>query len=311
MGCYTYIHAHFPVVAFSESEREFLAELRRLLPSDDEWLRLPHKEQVRRREEVHKQLRIPGEADSWQFVRQRERGGSWFVRDGLNRLPSPPFPRLLNGFYDPFINAYGLSAVWQVAFTASTRWIDGSSIYQPLADSRRHFDEVFRNVWRLLDTEDDEVSELEKRAPPGSAVHRYLRCVLSLFRFRDYLDIQRQALSLDLPVGTVLELNLLDVVGYLASYENEAKRKLGAQFHARRDPNAGTEAKYLEVESGVISRADELLETLASVGKMDIDAISSNDILASATECDEDMEAWLYFRHPCNVAISQYVRDPG
>src|SRR5262245_29282565 len=206
MGHYSYIHAHFPVSEFSEQEQSFLAELRQLLPYDDEWIRLPYQEQQSRRVAVHNRLQLPGEPDDWQFVRQWQRDDKWYVHHHVKRSVSPPFPIVMSE-YDSLAERH-LPEVWLVAFTAPGRWqTEYWSIYQSLSETRKYVRELFGKLWRLFYigeyfheyTDAYDLREIRRKAPPGSVAHKRLRAIFNLFELHDFVSLHKWVLSQDLP----------------------------------------------------------------------------------------------------------------
>jgi hypothetical protein len=166
MGCYTWIRTYLPETSFTDSEREFLADLRRLLPDDDAWLQMSHDERCRRQEDVHRQLQIDNETYGFHLVKQWRRNDNWYVGNPFPGLPCPPFPRLLIESPEIYRNQYRPPSAWQVAFTAPSRWIERTSVYQPLSDSRRHCNKVFWNILKLLWMDENDVKTFVDRAPP-------------------------------------------------------------------------------------------------------------------------------------------------
>jgi hypothetical protein len=271
MGMHCHIYAHFPVTEFSAEEQTFLAELRRRLPDDEVWLQLPWEERVAFHKAVHEQLGIPGEADRWQFVKQWQHDGNWYVTSIDCGSPSPPFPRPLADYPCPF--SRGLPAVWLVAFTAPGRWQpEFSSIYQSLGETRRHVRQLFDKVWHVFNigeyhhdfTDQYDLRQIRSKAPPDSIAHQRLRGVFSLFKLHDFTDLHRLVLSQDLPSGTILEL---DIGGLLYNFsEGEAK---------------------------ALFQSDKHLAVLDAVERMDLDALVGNKLLESLGEYNEDVIPWL------------------
>jgi len=211
MGNYCYINAHFPVAELSSEEQTFLAELRQRLPSGDEWRRLSWDEQRSRQEAVHQQLGIPGDSGDWKFVEQWQRDSNWYVTHELKPHLSPPFPRVLTAYCPPWSKNY-VPAVWRTVFSSPCRWSSKWSIFQTLTETRQYTPQVFRQLLSFLHQNPWDIEALRKDAPPGSLRHMRLRGVLSLFELRHFVALHRQVIALDLPMGTILELNLLDAV---------------------------------------------------------------------------------------------------
>jgi hypothetical protein len=288
MGNYCHIEAHFPLAELSNDEQQFLVELRRRLPSGDEWLQIPWDERGRLQKAVHEQLGIPGEADAWQFVKQWQREGNWYVTDIGYRAPSPPFPRPLGDYPRPYSRR--LPEVWLVAFTAPGRWQSESwSIYQTLSETRQHVRHLFNKLWGLFYigeyhheyTDAYDLREIRRKAPPGSKAHKRLRSVFSLFRLHDFTALHRLVLSQDLPGGTIIELDISDLL-------NEWSEE-------------GVKALF---------RSDQHLGVLDAVEEMDLDALVNNRLLGSLSDYDEYVVPWLEAADAwCEAAM--YLREQG
>src|SRR5262245_42791249 len=288
MGNYCHIEAHFPVTEFNTKEQAFLAELRNRLPGSEEWLQLSWEERSSRQREVHEQLCIPGEVDQWQFVKQWQREGNWFVTDIGYCAPSPPFPRPLAEYPRPYSRR--LPEVWLVAFTAPGRWQPESwSIYQTLSETRQHVRHLFNKLWGLFYigeyhheyTDAYDLREIRRKAPPGSLAHKRLRSVFSLFKLHDLLALHRLVLSQDLPRETILGFDISDLL-------NERSEE-------------GFKALF---------RNDQHLGVLDAVEKMDLAALVNSKLLEAERDYDEYVIPWLEAADAWCEA-SMYLREQG
>jgi hypothetical protein len=276
MGNYCWINAHYPIAGLSAEEQSFLADLRKRIPKDDEWLSLGWDEQERRREAANTELGIPGQAGDWRMIEQSQQRQIWYVSGSLPTTLTPPFPSVLSRYHPPY-SKNCVPPVWRTAFSAPGRWNGEWSIFQTLQDTREHTKFAFGQLWKFLYSDSDEIQELRRKAPPCSIAHERLRAVFCLFRLSHFVQLQREVLAVEHPPGTVLELDLLDAV-----YEQ-------SEF-----------ADYMD-------HADVFLPLLEALAAWDVKSVENSSLLVGRKAYEDDLNAWLYASDCDSTEMSSYL----